>query len=82
MRAYASSALLLFEWNSTPGAGIGVATATGNTVQINLTGNTDSALWTFITGAADTYDVVLTDPSGKPTRIVKGTFLVTPSVTH
>lgn len=79
IRSSATSPVVLFEWNTTAGAGIGTASVSGSTVTITLTGTTDSALWTFMTGV---YDVVLTDPSGHPTRIVEGSIRITPSVTH
>lgn len=79
IRSSATAPVVLFEWNTTGGAGIGVATASGTTVQINLTGSTDSASWPFLSGQ---YDVFLTDPAGHPTRIVEGSIRITPSVTH
>lgn len=71
--------LVLFEWNTSGGVGLGTATVSGTTVSIALTGTTDTSAWTFLSGA---YDVVLTDPSGHPTRIVEGSVRVTPSVTR
>lgn len=79
VRDSASNNQVLFEWNTTTGAGIGVAATSDSTVTINLTGNTDSALWGFKAGV---YDVYLTDPSGRTTRIVEGTVRVTPAVTR
>lgn len=79
IRSSPSSPIVLFEWNTTPGPGIGTATASGSTVTITLTGTADSAGWAFLSGV---YDVVLTDPSGHPTRIVEGSIRITPSVTH
>jgi hypothetical protein len=78
IRPSPGAATLLFEWNTTSGPGIGVATITGSTVQIELTG-IDSALWAFLSGS---YDVYLTDTNGSPTRIVEGSVRVSPSVTH
>lgn len=79
IRSSATTPVVLFEWNTTVGAGIGTATASGTTVTINLTGNIDSATWPFLSGV---YDVYLTDPAGHPTRIVEGSVRITPSVTH
>lgn len=70
--------LVLFEWNTTGGVGIGTATASGTTVTVALNG-ADSAAWTFTKAE---YDVYLTDPRGVPTRIVEGQLTVSPSITH
>lgn len=78
IRPTSSDPTVLFEWNSTPSPGIGVATATGSSVAVYLTG-VDSAQWTFRSGV---WDVYLTSPTGIPTRIVEGLPRVSPSVTH
>lgn len=82
VRPYASSTLVLFEWNTsiaTPTVAFGTATVTGSTAQVNLAGTGDSAGWTFTSGV---FDVYLTDPSGHPTRIVEGSITVTLQITH
>lgn len=69
---------VLFEWNTTPAAGKGPASVSGATVTVALLG-TESAAWTWRRAV---YDVYLTSPAGEPTRIVEGSIIISPSVTH
>jgi hypothetical protein len=78
LRLTADDAAVVFEWNTTAGTGIGSVVAAGAAVTIALTG-AESATWGLRRGV---YDLYLFDPNGVPTRLVEGTFTLSPSVTH
>ncbi|MGH7743302.1 MAG: hypothetical protein ACREQ5_00570 [Candidatus Dormibacteria bacterium] len=76
--------LVLFEWNSAPSSGQGLATLTySNTTLLSTTTLTltaaQSALFTFSIGE---WDCFLTSPSGQSACLAEGTVAVDPYVTH
>ena len=78
VRSSVLSSVVLYEWNSAGGVGLGSAHATGSTVRIELDGP-ESDPWTWRVGR---FDVKLTDPSGMRKRIVQGIATVDPAITH
>jgi hypothetical protein len=75
---------VLFEWNTTPGAGIGTATITytemtqTTTVALVLT-KAQSALFTW--GSA-LWDCVVTSPANQTACIAEGTVAIDPAITY
>lgn len=69
---------VLFEWATSPTGGQGAIVLAGATAAIQLTG-LESPAWSWRRGV---YDLYLFDPSGGPTKLVKGRVTVSPSVTH
>jgi len=78
VRSIAESPVVLFEWTTSLTDGAGSAYFSISAITLTLDGS-ESALWPWRRGV---YDLYLFDPSGAPTRLVKGSFTVTPSVTH
>jgi len=79
IRPFPEWPMTLFEWTTSPNAGMGLALVSGNTVTLTLNGDSDSALWIFTSGY---YDVLLRNPSNVPTRIVEGSIRVSPLITR
>ena len=75
---------VLFEWNTTGGAGIGTATITySNTAKITTVAlvltKAQSALFTW--GSA-LWDCVLTSPSNQTACVAEGTVAIDPAITY
>lgn len=80
----APSGLVLFEWNTSSGAGLGTAVITYNAQALKSvltlgTSGAQSALFTF--GTAQ-WDCFLTDPAGEAACIAEGTVTIDPRYTH
>lgn len=77
-----SNGPVLFEWNTTPGAGQGTAAltydGTESTTTLTHTG-VHSALWTFRLAQ---FDCFLTAPGQEPACIAAAVVRVTPAITH
>ena len=75
---------VLFEWNTTPGAGIGTASFTYSattliaTVKLTVTA-AQSSLWTF---TAASWDCLLTNPSSQVACLAEGTVTIDPLITR
>lgn len=78
VRITAESQVVLYEWNSANPDLAGTTVLGNSSVTLLLTG-AESANWTWRRGVWDLY---VFNPDGKPTRLVEGTFTVSPSVTH
>lgn len=76
VRADPSSATVLYEWTSQ--GGTPNAAFVGSSVELDIP-HTVSAAWAWITGR---YDVELTDPVGKVSRIAEGPITVSREVTR
>lgn len=78
VRPYPESPTLLFSWTTLLNDGAGSAYFSVSAITLTLDGS-ESADWTFRRAV---YDLYLFDPAGAPTRLVEGTFIVTPQVTR
>lgn len=75
---------VLYEWNTTPGSGIGTAELTyddtGKVSTLTLTTtNAQSSQWTW---SSAMWDVFLTTPGGLAACVAEGNVSVTPAITH
>jgi hypothetical protein len=73
-----TSAPVLYEWDTTPGTGVGLITLITGSLSMEITQDITED-WTF---RRAWYDVYLTDPAGHPTRLVEGRVIVVPAVTR
>lgn len=75
---------VLFEWNTTPTAGMGTVTITYSPITVTsiatltVTG-AQSALFGFRTAM---WDCFLTNPAGKPTCLAEGSVTIDPAITY
>jgi hypothetical protein len=75
---------VLFEWNTTPSAGMGTITLTYSPVTLTSTATltvtgAQSALFTFRTAV---WDCFLVNPAGKPTCLAEGSVVIDPAITY
>lgn len=78
VRASVDATAVLYAWSTSALDAVGNAYFTISAVTLTLDG-TESANWVWRRGVWDLY---LFDPSGVPTRLVEGTFAVSPRVTR